>query len=147
MLALLIAALITLYFLDWNQMRGPLGRYLSHQTGREVRIDGNLDVRLFTLQPSIDVSGLTIGNPGWLSSGKEGRPRAATVKQARVELRLLPLVFGNLVLPLVKFDEPDVLVVREASGRTNWDRGNGDTNARLESAADQTLPGQQGPCS
>jgi len=129
LLALLVAALITLYFLDWNQMRGPLGRYLSHQTGREVRIDGNLDVRLFTLQPSIDVSGLTIGNPGWLSSGKEGRLRAATVKQARVELRLLPLIFGNLILPLVKFDEPDVLVVREASGRTNWDRGTSNTNS------------------
>ena len=46
---------------------------------------------------------------------------AATVKQARVELRLLPLLFGNLILPLVRVDEPEVLVVREASGRTNWD--------------------------
>lgn len=131
LLALLIAALVTLYFLDWNQMRGPLSRYLSYQTGREVRIEGDLDVRLFTLQPSIDVSGLTIGNPRWLSSGKESRPSAATVKQARVELRLLPLLFGNLILPLVKFDEPDVLVVREASGRTNWDGDKTDSPWKL----------------
>src|SRR4051812_25923056 len=59
-LALVIAALVTLYFLDWNQMRGPIGRYLSHQTGREVRIDGDLKVKLFTLQPSIDVGGLFV---------------------------------------------------------------------------------------
>src|SRR5437868_3981750 len=46
LLAVLFAAIVTLYFLDWNQMRGPLGRYLSHRTGREVRIDGNLSVKL-----------------------------------------------------------------------------------------------------
>ena len=26
--AFLFAAIVTLYFLDWNQMRGPIGRYL-----------------------------------------------------------------------------------------------------------------------
>ncbi len=41
-LAFLIAALITLYFLDWNLLRGPIGRYASAKSGREVRIDGNL---------------------------------------------------------------------------------------------------------
>ena len=115
-LAILLAAIITLYFLDWNQMRGPIGRYLSNRSGREVRIDGNLAVKLFTLQPSIDVGGLYIGNPSWV-----GKPQAATVKEARIEVRLLPLIFGNLILPLVKIDRPDILVVRDASGRTNWD--------------------------
>jgi uncharacterized protein involved in outer membrane biogenesis len=120
LLAVLIAALITLYFLDWNQMRGPIGRYLSYRTGREVRIDGNLGVRLFTLQPRIDVGGLYVGNPAWV-----GTPQAARLKQARVEVRLLPLLFGNLILPLVQVDEPDLLVVRDSSGRTNWDSKNG----------------------
>jgi len=64
LLAFLVAVIVTLYFLDWNQMRGPLSRYLSDRTGREVRIEGNLDVKLFTFQPIIDVGGLYIGNPG-----------------------------------------------------------------------------------
>ncbi|MEY4966046.1 MAG: hypothetical protein RL274_1629 [Pseudomonadota bacterium] len=118
LLAFLVATLVTLYFLDWNQMRGPLSRYLSERTGREVRIDGNLGVTLFTLQPIIDVGGLYIGNPSWV-----GRPQAARVNHARVELRLLPLLFGNLILPLVKLDQPDLLVVRDATRRTNWDSG------------------------
>ena len=126
LLAFLVAVIVTLYFLDWNQMRGPLGRYLSDRTGREVRIEGNLGVKLFTFQPIIDVGGLYIGNPSWLASGKGGRPQAARVNHARVELRLLPLLFGNLVLPLVRFDQPDVLVVRDATGRTNWD-GDGES--------------------
>jgi AsmA family protein len=123
LLAILIAALITLYFLDWNQMRGPIGRYLSHRTGREVRIDGNLAVKLFTWQPSVDVGGIYVGNPEWV-----GTPQAAKVKELRVELRLVPLIFGNLVLPLVKIDEPDILLVRDAGGRTNWDSGNQNPN-------------------
>lgn len=121
LLALLAAVIVTLYFLDWNQMRSPLGRYLSERTGREVRIEGNLAVKLLTFQPVIDVGGLYIGNPSWLASGKDGRPQAARVNHARVELRLLPLLFGNLILPHVQFDQPDVLVVRDATGRTNWD--------------------------
>src|SRR5471032_492373 len=72
-LAVLVAALVTLYFLDWNQMRGPIGRYLSQRSGREVRIDGNLSVRLFTWQPSVDIGGLYVGNPQWV-----GSPQAAS---------------------------------------------------------------------
>jgi uncharacterized protein involved in outer membrane biogenesis len=119
-LAVLFAAIVTLYFLDWNQMRGPIGRYLSNRTGREVRIDGNLAVKLFRWQPSIDVGGLFVGNPGWV-----GQPHAGTVKHARIELRLVPLVFGNLILPLVQIDDADILLVRDADGHTNWDSKSG----------------------
>ena len=122
-MAILIAAIVTLYFLDWNQMRGPLGRYFSHRTGREVRIDGNPSVRLFTWQPSVDAGGIYVGNPAWV-----GTPQAAKVKELRVELRLVPLLFGHLVLPLVKIDQPDILLVRDANGRTNWDRGGRNPN-------------------
>ncbi|HKB95328.1 MAG TPA: AsmA family protein, partial [Rhizomicrobium sp.] len=123
LLALLFGAIVTLYFLDWNQMRGPLGRYLSHRTGREVRIDGNLSVRLFSWQPSVDAGGVYVGNPQWV-----GSPQAAQVSELRVELRLVPLIFGELVLPLVRIDRPDMLLVRDENGRTNWDRGGKNPN-------------------
>jgi uncharacterized protein involved in outer membrane biogenesis len=123
LLALLVGAIITLYFLDWNQMRGPLGRYLSWKTGREVRIDGNLAVKLFTWQPSVDANNVFVGNPKWA-----GSPRAAQVKELRVEVRLVPLIFGNLVVPLVKIADADILLVRDAGGRTNWDKGGKNPN-------------------
>ncbi|MEO8301815.1 MAG: AsmA family protein [Rhizomicrobium sp.] len=130
LIALLIAAIVTLYFLDWNQMRGPIGRYLSHRTGREVRLDGNLSVKLFSWQPSLDAQGVYIGNPSWLAGGQP-KP-AATVKEFRVELRLMPLFSGRLVLPLVQIDRPDIYLVREESGRTNWDRGGKNPNEALK---------------
>ncbi len=124
LLAFLVAVIVTLYFLDWNQMRGPISRYLSERSGREVRIDGNLGVKLFTFQPVIEVGGLYVGNPSWVR-----QKQAAKVTHARVELRLLPLLFGNLILPLVQFDQPELLVVRDASGRTNWDSGGVNPNS------------------
>jgi len=120
LLAFLVAAIITLDFLDWNQMRGPISRYLSSRTGREVRIEGNLSVKLFSWQPSVDVGGVFIGNPAWV-----GTPQAARFTRARVEVRLVPLIFGDVILPLVRIDEPTLLLVRDAGGRTNWDSKNG----------------------
>jgi len=118
LLALLIAAIVTLYFLDWNQMRGPIGRYLSHRAGREVRIDGNLSVKLFSWQPRIEAQGLYFGNPSWV-----GARQAARVNDFALEFRLWPLLGGHLVLPLVSIDRPDILLVRNEAGQTNWDRG------------------------
>jgi uncharacterized protein involved in outer membrane biogenesis len=126
LVGLLIGAVFALYFLDWNQMRRPIGRWLSHRTGREVRIDGDLAVRLFSWQPSLEAGGVYVGNPSWV-----GKPQAATVKDFRIEVRLVPLIWGNLVVPLVRIDQPDVMVVRDASGRTNWDDGSGNQAWKL----------------
>ena len=119
----ILGALFALYFLDWNQMRGPIGRWLSHRTGREIRIDGNLAVNLFTWQPSADAGGVYVGNPKWV-----GTPQAAKANRLRIEVRLVPLFWGHLVVPLVRIEQPDILVVRDTDGRTNWDRADAGPN-------------------
>ncbi|HUO02670.1 MAG TPA: AsmA family protein, partial [Rhizomicrobium sp.] len=116
--AFLVALLITLYFLDWNLMRGPISHYLSRRYGREVQILGDLKVDLFRWQPRIAVNDLIIGNPAWLVSSQ---PQGARLDHARIEFRLWPALFGHLVLPLVELDHPNFLLVRLADGRTNWD--------------------------
>ena len=116
--AILAASVVALYFLDWNQLRGPIGRWLSHRYAREVRINGDLHVKLFTWQPKIDVGDLTIGNPPWVTAAQ-----GAQLRHAHVELRLLPLFRGQLILPVVDIEQPDILVVRNADGRSNWDTG------------------------
>lgn len=126
LMGLLVGALFALYFMDWNQMRGPVSRWLSHKTGREVHIDGNLAVKLFSWQPSAEAGNVTVGNPSWV-----GQPEAASLKDFRIEIRLVPLLWGELVVPLVKIDQPDIMVVRDASGRTNWDNGSGNSAWKL----------------
>ena len=64
--SLLLGLLIYLYFLDWNTMRGPVGRYVSHRLGREVRIEGDLKVHLFSWTPSFSAEHVTVANPPWV---------------------------------------------------------------------------------
>ncbi|MEJ0041469.1 MAG: AsmA family protein [Rhizomicrobium sp.] len=122
LIALIVAAVVWLYFLDWNTMRGPVARYASMRLGRPVRIDGDLDVHLFSLEPSVSVSGLKVANPDWA-----GSPQAADIQHLAFTFRLIPALFGDTILPLVQFDHPDIKVVRLADGRTNWDMGGGKT--------------------
>ena len=128
--AFLFAAIVTLYFLDWNQMRGPIGRYASARSGREVRIDGNLKVDLFRTQPHVSVGGLYIGNANSANPAWAGRPQAALIQQGDVEFRLWPALWGNWILPLVKIDQAEILLMRSPDGRTNWD---GDTKGAAAS--------------
>ena len=116
--SLLVGAVLWLYLLDWNTLRGPVARYASQRLGREVRIDGKLDVHLFSLTPRISVSGLKVVNPAWV-----GQPLAADIDHAAFSFRLIPLLFGHLILPSVEVDNPQIQVVRDAQGRTNWDFG------------------------
>ena len=114
------SAVLALYFLDWNTMRGPVSHYLSHRLGREVRITGNLRVNLFSWQPRVDLGGLWIANPKWLD-----RQPAADVQHLTFEFRLLPLLFGgHWILPLVNLDHPRIDIVRQADGRSNWQFAN-----------------------
>lgn len=118
--AFLIAGIVTLYFLDWNQMRGPVSRYASYRLGRPVRIEGDLKVDLFRRQPHVAVNNLFIGNPSWAS-----QQQAARIARADVEFRLWPALFGRPVLPLVVLEQPDIRVLRTADGRSNWAGGGG----------------------
>lgn len=124
--ALLVAAVLWLYFLDWNTMRGPLARYASARLGRTVSIDGKLDVRIFSLTPRVSASGVRIANPDWA-----GSPHAADIANLTFTFRLLPFLLGDTVLPLVRLDRPDILILRQADGRTNWDMGGGTTGWNL----------------
>ncbi|HEY4941952.1 MAG TPA: AsmA family protein [Rhizomicrobium sp.] len=126
LVALLAAALLWLYFLDWNTMRGPLARYASARLGRPVRIGGNLDVQPFSFTPRVSVSGVEVDNPDWA-----GSPHAAELPQLTFTFRLLPFLFGDTILPLVRFDRPNIVIVRQADGRTNWDFGGGHTGWNL----------------
>jgi hypothetical protein len=115
-LTVIAALVIALYFLDWNSLRGPIARYVSLRLGREVRIEGDLHVKLFSWQPRVDAGRIWIANPKWL-----GAQPAADIGHLTFEFRLMPLLFGGRwVLPLVDIEHGAVDVVRELDGSSNW---------------------------
>ena len=112
--AVLLIVLFLMLF-NWDWLRGPIARYASARTHRAVRIDGHLRVHLLSKTPTVRVEGLKIGNPAWAP-----RQDMAQVEAVTVKTRLWPLFRGKLELPLVRFDRPNLTLLRDAQGRANW---------------------------
>jgi len=111
----ILAAVLFLLLFDWDWLRGPISRYASARTGREVRIEGHLHVHPWSWTPSAEVSGLRIGNPKWAGSGD-----LAYIREIDLKARLLPLFIGQLDLPLLRLVQPQVDLIRDKDDNANW---------------------------
>ena len=121
-LASLIAIVVlVLVFLDWNAMRGPIGRYLSLRLHREVRLVGDLNVRLFSWTPTAVVNDLVIEQPQWVAQGALPAASAfANVQRLMISLDLTQLLRWRIVLPTVDVERPRLNFLRDETGRANW---------------------------
>ena len=118
---LAVAAVLALVFLDWNAMRGPIGTYLSGRMHRQVRLAGDLNVKLFSWTPTAEVNGLVIDQPDWVgATASAGSNAFAEVQRLTVSLDLKQLLGWRIVLPVVDVDGPRLRLLRDASGRANW---------------------------
>jgi uncharacterized protein involved in outer membrane biogenesis len=126
--ALILAVALFLLLIDWDWLRGPISRYASARTGREVRIEGHLRVHPWSWTPGAEVGGLRIGNPNWVGSGD-----LAYIREVDLRVRFLPLLLGQLDLPLLRLDRPQVDLIRDKGDRANWrfDSLNSATPAQL----------------
>jgi uncharacterized protein involved in outer membrane biogenesis len=95
--------------------------------GREVQIDGRLDVEIGAA-PLIRLSGVRIDNPAWAES-----PTLADIARAEVRIELLPLLRGALVLPLVALQGATVALETGADGRRSWQSDGTPATFRLPS--------------
>lgn len=110
-----LAVIAFLILFQWNWLRGPLSREISARIHRPVSITGDLEVHPWSLSPTATVNGLVIGNPAWA-----GTAPLATLPRLTVQVKVLPLLTGQVILPLVEADRPDVGLMVDASGRSNW---------------------------
>jgi uncharacterized protein involved in outer membrane biogenesis len=113
--AVVVVIALFLSWFNWNMLRGPIARQASLELGRPVRIDGDLVVHPWSLTPSASVGGLSVGNPAWMKGGD-----LADIPNLTVSVKLWPLLFGQLDIPLIRADRPSVALYRDASGRNNW---------------------------
>ena len=112
---LVLAIVIFLLIFDWDWLRGPISRYASARTGREISIKGHLKVHLLTWTPTVRVGDLHVGNPRWAGPGD-----TASVRQLTVSAKLLPLFALKLDLPLIDLDHPRFDLIRDKDGQENW---------------------------
>ncbi len=114
-LALVLLIVLALILFDWNWLRGPIGRWASAEYDREISIDGDLDVRLFSWTPSVSVDSLRIGGPTWARS-------ADTLNVGRIEgaVRLRKLFVGQIEIPRLDITRPVAILISDAEGRKSW---------------------------
>lgn len=118
MLLLAGGVALFLYLWDWNYLREPLSRYASDKTGRQIAIQGDLDVDLFSWTPSATVGGLSVGDPAWRDGG---RGKTAEVGGVTLQIQLRPLLKGDVLIERLAIDRPNVSLFRDGEGRATWD--------------------------
>ncbi len=114
-LALVAAVVLFVVLFDWNWLRGPIGRWASAEYEREIVIGGDLDVRLFSLTPSMSMDRLRIGGPSWALEQD-------TLDVGRIEasVALRPLFAGRIEMPRLAVTRPAAVLISDEEGRKSW---------------------------
>jgi uncharacterized protein involved in outer membrane biogenesis len=113
-LTAVVAVAVILKSMDFNEYRDQIAESISETTGRELKIDGELKVKL-SFVPSLAVNNITFANASWGS-----RPEMAKIKRLEVQVDLLPLISGEIKVNRFVLIEPDILLETDKQGRGNW---------------------------
>ena len=126
LLTLALAALFAVpYFIDWNGYRGVFEEEATRILGREVRVGGDVNVRLLPA-PYVRFDKLRIADPSATTGEPFFRADSFTMK-----LSVPPLLKGILEANEVELKRPILRLAVDADGGGNW---------RTLSIAPGTLP-------
>ena len=102
------------FVVDWNAYRADLEHYGKTLTGRAVKIDGPVTVRLFPW-PRLTAEKVSIANPPGLD-----QKVFATADRIVVRITLAGLIGGSFNVESVDVEEPTINLERLATGEGNW---------------------------
>ncbi len=128
-IAVIVAGVAILKSIDFNQYKGLIAEKAKEATGRELKIDGNLDLQI-SLSPKIAVDGVSFANASWGS-----RPEMVTIKKFAAEMSLIPLLSGQIEIKQVILDGVDVLAEKGKDGKANWEFGAAKPAEKKEAAS------------
>ncbi|MBI1261223.1 MAG: AsmA family protein [Rhizobiales bacterium] len=111
---LLLAALIGPSFVDWNQYRAGIEAQASKASGREVRIEGDIDFSVLP-SPHIQLNKVTISQ-----ATPAGDDMFARFDAVDAEVALAPLFGGEISITHITIIRPEIHLVVDAKGEANW---------------------------
>lgn len=137
---IILAVLIVPRFVDVNNYKPQIEQQVTKATGRSFVLGGEIDLSIFPWV-GVSLSDLTLGSP----KGFDQRT-FITVKEFEVRVKVLPLLSKTVEVKKFVVDSPEIFLVKDKTGATNWDMGGtqastppkqrGDTNT---SAGEQTI--------
>jgi len=120
-LAVPAAALVVLANYDWNQARPWLNDKISAAIDRPFAIRGGVTLAWrqpgrWLPQPHLVAKDVHVGNP----RGMQAPAEMVSVGQFAFAIELLPLLRQRIQIPELRFDNPALLLQRDADGKNNW---------------------------
>lgn len=136
-LLLVVAASVILpLVVDPNDFKGEIVNQVKQQTGRELKIDGDLNLSLFPWL-GVQMDGVELSNAKGF-----GKQPFVSVKHAAVRVKLKPLLDRRLEVDTISLDGVTINLARNKSGTSNWDdlaqATKGKTKADKEKKQDKT---------
>ena len=127
---IVVLAIALTILIDPNRYRSDIIRVVKEQTGRDLKIDGNLSLSLFPWI-GLETRRLELSNaPGF------GPEPFAVVDTTDVKVELLPLLRKKIVVNAVRLNGLKLHLARRANGRSNWD----DLAAAKTAGTDKSTP-------
>lgn len=122
-----VAGVAILKSTDFNQYKGEITEQAKAATGRDLMINGDLSLDI-SLSPKVRVDGITLSNAEWGSN-----EHMVKVKSFAAQMKLVPLLFGDIHIVEVALIEPEILLETKKDGTGNWVMG--PQNAETEETA------------
>ena len=128
-LALPLLAALWLAVFGWNWARAPLQDLALRQTGRVLKISGDLTVDLAWPAPRARALAVSFANPSWAAE-----PQMLTADAVDLSVDLRELLRGRLVFPEVRLQRPRAFLEQASGGRKTWllDPAQTDEDSRLQ---------------
>lgn len=98
---------------DFSRLKPQIIQAVKGATGRELYMGGQIRLD-FSLSPTLFVEDVALRNVAWGS-----KPDLARIKNLRIQIGLVPLLFGNIHIKRLIITEPDILLETDAEGRWN----------------------------
>jgi uncharacterized protein involved in outer membrane biogenesis len=107
----LVAALVAPFVVDWNHYRTAFENEASRLTGLSVRVTGTIDARILPT-PRIKLRNVEVGE-----AGREPLLRAGSLD---LEVRLGPLIRGEVQATEARLVTPQINLALDRSGTIDW---------------------------
>src|ERR1700760_3282123 len=114
-IAFLVLLILVLSLLSDSLWKHLIEKTLSSKTGREVKIEGPLHVRVWRWTPELTMDGFTLGNANWIKD----RPMLS-MKHFEATVTWGSILRLNPVFPRILIEAPDAALERDSSNRANW---------------------------
>jgi AsmA protein len=111
---IVIGLVLVVVFVDPNDYRDDIEKLVEEKTGRELTLSGDLKLSVF---PWIALQ----SGPASLGEHQGFGPEPfVSIRDARVGVRLLPLLSGKVEVGNVRLDGARIRLITDENGRNNW---------------------------